>query len=186
MKNAMFLEVLFIFYCLKKECLMNHEYLQELISILYGIEEIEEVDRMFSERFGRPISAWRIFRFLLKIAVEKGEKEYCFNPDAEFVEYSKEDSDSFEDFVTIMLHESTHGVCYFISIGSEKNLAMFYEKDEEAFCWKISQAVCNAIGVSYNKVLADKFYAFHLAVSKGSLEEIEKVNDSLPESCRVF
>jgi hypothetical protein len=157
---------------------MNFDFHSRLVSALYATVSCVELDREFSGRFGREIQAWRLFRYLIRMAVPG---DFCFNPSSETVGVAAKRCDSYEQFVTVTLHEATHGVCHFVAGESESELRDFYEKDEEAFCWKISDIVCVAIGVAYDKKLADNLYAFNVACMRQDYAALEAINAVLPD-----
>lgn len=160
---------------------LNTQFLMQLLGILYNIPEAQEIDRLFSERFGRQVISWRLFRYLIRMSVAT---DFVFNPSDEVVGYAQVDCDSFEQFVTVMLHEATHGVCHFVAGEPESELRRFSSNDEEGFCWKVSEAVCSVIGVAYDKELADNLYAFNLAVVAGDGATLIATNSKLPACAR--
>ena len=161
----------------------NEGYLDRVIEQLYAHNTCESLDKLFSNRFGRPIVAWRLFRYLIRNAVES---DWNWRSDLEQVGYPLTPCSSLDEFATVLFHEATHGCCHFLVGDLVSDERAFVVKDEEKFCWDVSQLVCQELDLTYNRRLAARLYSFHLAVQVADFEEIDRLNTLIPKHARPF
>lgn len=167
----------------------NLLYIEEMILMLYGIASFPEFDAMFSERFGRPVTAWRLFRNIIRRSQE-GEatgEGWLWDPVEECGRFSATPAETLKEFATVALHEATHGVCYFLHDGAtEKDRFLSGGDHEEEFCWRVSRLVCEKIKVAFDRPLVDLLLAFFHATQAQDCEAVCAANEALPNRHRVF
>src|SRR3989344_7653445 len=132
---------------------VNKDYLRRLVGLMYAVQDFPPLDEYGSNIFGRPIKGtWKLFRYITKVAVAD---VWGWGTDRELASYPKKAKvQTFEEFATFMLHEVTHGWCYFLKDDlSLRNYPTGI--DEEQVCWDVSKLACEILGISYQKELAE-------------------------------
>jgi hypothetical protein len=161
---------------------MNQKYLRWLVDKMYAIEDSPVLDEYGSKIFGRPVGGtWRLFRHIARTAVAD---KWGWSSDKEVAKYPKDvEVPTFEEFATFMLHEVSHGWCYFLK---EKPSWQNYPAgaDEEQVCWDVSRLVCGVLGISYQEASAELCYKFHLFVQARDIEGIIRAAEKLPVHSR--
>ncbi len=157
---------------------MNKKHLKRLVKMMYKIDDCPTLDEYGSRIFGRPVrGTWRLFRHIVRMAVAD---TWMWSPEKERASYPKDVTvPAFEDFATIMLHEATHGWCYFhkdnpSSFDYPGNL------NEEVVCWEVSRLVSEFLGIAYRENLAELGYKFYLFTTKKDMKGIRLLMKKLP------
>ena len=151
----------------------NSEYLQRLVDQMYEIDGCRELDEYGTKIFGRPIKgSWILFRYLTRVAVPE---VWMWFPDKEYASYPPDHIPvpSYETFATFMLHEVTHGWCYF-----HKERDQFHYPtgvDEEQVCWDVSALVSKMLGIEYDEAEASQSHQFHKLCQAGDLDGLGKL-----------
>lgn len=163
----------------------NCLYVREMTQKLYELESFFELDALFTEYLGREVKALRLYRYLIRQAQE-GEvagNGWLWQPFDECVNFSATNAEGFNEFVTITAHEATHGVIYFLSDKESDHDRKFdlTEKDEEAFCWKVSRLVCVKLGCVFDEHLAELLFAVHVASNSMDMNAMISAHAALPE-----
>ncbi len=162
---------------------MNRKYKRRLVKAMYKINDFPALDEYGSKIFGRPIEgSWKLFRNIVRMSVadiwrwsdewERASYPYMVNVP------------TFDEFATFLLHEVTHGWCYFLKNNS---LSQDYPTgvDEEQVCWDISKLVCEGLGISYQKELAELSHQFHLyLLAHVNDAELAQLEEKMPEHLR--
>lgn len=161
---------------------MNQEHLHRLVVALYTVQDLPALDEYGSVIFERPVKGtWKLFRHIVKTAV--ADECWRWRPVMEFANYPNSvEVPTFEEFSTFMLHEATHGWCYFLK--SEPSLWNYpIGSDEEEVCWDVSKLVCGILNITYHEDLANLshgFYRYHLAHGD-DVEGIRKIFERMPK-----
>jgi len=139
----------------------NRKHLRRLVKVMYAVPDFPALDEYGSMIFGRPVrGTWKLFRYVARNSV--AADIWIWRHDREEVNYpSKIKVPTFEEFATIMLHEVTHGWCYFLK---DNPLSQNYPTgiDEERVCWDVSKLTCEMLGISYQEDLANLCHQVHL------------------------
>lgn len=162
---------------------MNQKHLRRLVEMMYTVDDCPALDEYGSRIFGRPIKGtWKLFRHITKTAVADVWK---WSPDKEQASYPKKAKvPTFKEFATFMLHETTHGWCYFLKDDSSlRNYPTGV--DEDQVCWDVSKLVCEMLGVSYQKKLANLCYRFHVRTLARDYKELNRILKKLPAHLRT-
>lgn len=160
---------------------MNKEHFQRLVKMMYKIDDCPALDEYGSRIFGRPVrKTWRLLRHLVRKATPDTADTWGWSSENELASYPKDSVvPTFEDFATIMLHEVTHGWCYF----HKDNRSVFDYLDglnEETVCWEVSRMVCERLGIAYQKKWVDLGYEFYLLSKKQDHDGIESLLKTFP------
>lgn len=162
---------------------MNQRHLHRLVKEMYAVQDFPALDEYGSRIFGRPVKGtWKLFRHITRTAVGG---VWRWSSDKELVSYpDKTKVPSFEEFTTFMLHETTHGWCYFLKNDSSSRA---YPRgiDEEWICWDVSKMACEMLGISYEKKLANLCYRFHVRTLNHDTKELCRILKKLPAHLRV-
>ena len=162
---------------------MNQKHLHRLVREMYKVQDFPALDEYGSKIFGRPIrGSWKLFRHITRFAVGGA---WSWSPVKELASYPKRKKVlTFEEFATFMLHETTHGWCYFLKNDS---LSRSYLKgvDEEQVCWDVSEMVCNMLDISYQEKLANLCYRFHVRALTHDTKELCRILKKLPAHLRT-
>ena len=145
--------------------------------MMYKVDDLPELDEYGSRIFEHPIQkSWRLFRYITKMAVPGS---WVWNSDLESVSYpSQAEVPTFEEFMTLMLHESAHGWCHFNKTDpSSKN---YPGLDEEQVCWDVSRLICGRLGINYQEDLASLNHQFHICRQAGDIEGLDRIMKKLP------
>ena len=161
---------------------MNQKHLQRLIGAMYAVQDFPVLDAYGSKIFWRPVrGTWKLFRHIVRTAVAD---VWQWSSCKELASYPKEaEVPVFEEFATLMLHEATHGWCYFLKNDpSPQDYPTGI--DEERVCWDVSKLACEMLGIPYQKELADLSYQFYHSMRAGDTEEVESILEKLPSHLR--
>lgn len=156
---------------------MNQDHLARLIQMMYRLPDCPALDEYGARIFGRPVhGTWKLFRHIARMAIAN---KWMFCPSEEVASYPVVTVPTFEEFATFMLHEVTHGWCYF---HNDQPHSFRYPTgvDEEQVCWDVSKLVCKELGTSYDEKSASMSHQFHLLVQAGDLKGLEKLMAKLP------
>lgn len=157
----------------------NARYISLLVKLLFEIDNLPAMDKYFSKLLGREIKySWKIFRHIAMLAQEGEYWEWI--DDDQFAYFGKLRIPSFAVFSTILLHECTHGMCFFLS---KPNRSRMYKNGvhEEKVCWDISRLVCRKLGIEYARELAALAYKISQQYELGNIEEVAKLVERLPK-----
>ncbi len=161
---------------------MNQEHLHRLVAELYAVQDFPALDEYGSAIFSRPIKGtWKLFRHIVKTAV--ADECWLWCSDKESANYpGNVVVPTFEEFSTFMLHEATHGWCYFLK--DDPSLRNYPTGvDEEGVCWDVSMLVCGVLNIPYHEELASLshgFYLFHLAHGD-DVDGIQEIFERMPK-----
>ena len=164
---------------------MNQKHLHRLIEAMYAVQDFPALDEYGSKIFGRPVrGTWKLFRHIARMAVAD---VWNWSPDKELASYPRETGvPTFEEFATFMLHEATHGWCFFLKDNSTlRNYPTGI--DEEQVCWGISKLTCEMLSISYQEELAElsyQFYCLHL-VRADDTDELLRLVEKMPAHLRT-
>lgn len=157
---------------------MNEKHLRRLVKEMYTIQDFPALDEYGSRIFGRPVKGtWKLFRYITKSAVGgvwnwSSKKELASYPNKVKVK-------NFDEFVTFMIHEVTHGWCYFLR--NDSSLRSYPNGvDEEQICWDVSKMTCKMLGISYQKKLTNLCYRFHVRGIANDTEGRSRIQKKLP------
>ena len=157
---------------------MNQEYLCRLVRAMYVIQDFPALDEYGSRIFGRPIKGtWKLFRHIAKTAVAD---VWEWSDERELASYPSVEVPPFEEFATLILHEVTHGWCFFLK-GNSSLLNYPTGVDEEQVCWDISKLVCEMLDISYQGELAELPYQFYRLWQAEDIDELKRLVEKLPE-----
>lgn len=161
---------------------INQKHLHYLVEAMYAVQDSPALDEYGSKIFGRPVQGtWKLFRYIAKTAVAD---VWRWSPDKELASYPSEVGVStFEEFATFMLHEVTHGWCYFLKINpSSRNYQTGV--DEEQVCWDVSKLMCEMLNISYQKKSANLCHKFHFLAQARDIKGLKRILKKLPaHSC---
>ncbi len=156
----------------------NSEFLQQLVNQMYAVDDCPSLDEYGTKIFGRPINgSWKLFRYLARMAVPE---RWMWFPNEEYASYPPDDVPvpSFGTFATFMLHEVTHGWCYFHKKPGQWNYPTGV--DEEQVCWDVSKLVCQELGITYDEAEANQSHEFHKLMGAGDMDGLEKLIEAMP------
>lgn len=156
---------------------MNQEHLARLVQMMYRLSDCPALDEYGTRIFGRPVhGTWKLFRHIARMAVASS---WRFCPSEELAGYPVVAVPSFEEFATFMLHEVTHGWCYF---HKAQPYQFHYPTgvDEEQVCWDVSRLVCKELGISYDEKSASQSHQFHLLTQAGDMDGLDRLMTELP------
>lgn len=160
---------------------MNQKHLRRLVEAMYAVPDFPALDNYGSRIFGRPVKGtWKLFRHITNTAVAD---IWQWSSDKELASYPKTDVANFEEFATLMLHEVTHGWCYFLKDDpSSRNYPTGI--DEEQVCWDISRLVCEMLAISYQEGLAGLCYRAYLCMKNIDSDGLRRLLEKFPEHLR--
>jgi hypothetical protein len=156
---------------------MNHHHFFRLVQMMYDVPSCPALDKYGTRIFERPIhGTWKLFRHIARTAIAD---TWQWDPQEELAAYPQVDVPTFEEFATFMLHEVTHGWCYF---HNDQPHSFRYPTgiDEEQVCWDVSRLVCAHLGIIYQDESAKRSHRFHQLVQAGDMDELEKLMNELP------
>lgn len=162
---------------------MNQKHLKRLVKAMYAVHDFPALDEYGSRIFGRPVKGtWKLFRYIAKTAIADVWK---WSPGKELVSYpNRAKVPTFQEFATLMLHEVTHGWCYFLKDGS--SLRKYPTGvDEEQVCWDVSRLVCEMLGISYQKKLASLCHQFYVRTLAHDIKGLNRILKKLPAHLRI-
>jgi hypothetical protein len=157
----------------------NTRHIQRLVKLLFKIEDFPAMDRYFSKIFGREIKySWKIFRHIAAFAQEGPEWEW--DNDDQIAYFGETRVPKFAVFSTILLHECTHGMCFFLG---KPNRSRMYPNGvhEEKVCWDISRMICRKLCIEYERELAALAYKIGQLRESGEIEKAIKLAEKLPK-----
>ncbi len=160
---------------------MNQKHLHRLLEAMYAVQDSPTLDEYGSKIFGRPVQGtWKLFRHIARTSVAD---VWRWSPDKELASYPGEvEVPSFEEFATFMLHEVAHGWCYFLK--RDPVMGRYPTGDEEQVCWDVSKLVCEMLGISYQKEVAELSHQFHIQhLAQVSDAELSRLVEKLPAHC---
>lgn len=166
-----------------READMNRKHLRRLVKAMYAVQDSPALDEYGSRIFGRPVrGTWKLFRYITKSAVGK---IWGWNSDKERATYpNKAKVSTFDEFATFMLHEVTHGWCYFLK-NDPSSLNYPTGVDEEEVCWDVSKLVCEMLGISYQEELANLCFQQYVRILARDDEGINRISKKLPAHLRT-
>lgn len=157
---------------------MNQKHLCRLVEAMYTVQDFPALDEYGSKIFGRPVrGTWKLFRYITKSAVGK---IWGWNPEKELATYpNRSRVPTFDEFATFMLHEATHGWCYFLK-DNPSSLNYPTGVDEEKVCWDVSKLACEMLGISYGEKLANLCFEQYACILAHDEEGISQISKKLP------
>ena len=157
---------------------MNRKHKRRLLKMIYKINNCPGLDEYGSRIFNRPVhGTWRLFRHIARMANAStwgwsGKRERASYPGKVMVP-------TFEEFSTLMFHETAHGWCHFLKDGpSLWNYPTGV--DEEQVCWDVSKLACKMSGISYQSELAEMSHQFYRLVQVNDIEGLERLMEKMP------
>lgn len=161
---------------------INQKHLHRLVVAMYAVQDFPALDEYGSKIFGRPIrGTWKLFRYIAKTAVAD---VWRWRPDQEQAAYpGNVEVPTFEEFATFMLHEATHGWCYFLK-NEPDGWLYSTGADEELVCWEVSKLVCEMLNIPYQEEPANLCYQFHLLAQSYDMEGLRQIFEKLPAHSR--
>lgn len=137
---------------------MNRDYLRYLVKAMYAIPDFPALNEYGSKIFGYPVkNTWKLFRHIVKKATEDS---WVWSQERELASYPSVEVPTFEEFATIMLHEATHGWCYFLKDAFSSDYPNGL--NEEQICWNVSKMTCELLHIPYQEELVGWCYQLYL------------------------
>ena len=157
---------------------MNEDHKTRLVKMMYGLQDLPELDEYGTGIFGRTIrGTWPLLRRVAETAVAD---IWTWSPDKKSAGYpANVEVPTFEEFATFMLHESAHGWCYFLKKDPSQRIYVM-GVNEEQVCWDVSRLACQALAIPYRNDLADLCYQFYMLGQSGDLVGLRKVVEKMP------
>jgi len=157
---------------------MNRKHKRRLVKAIYKVNDFPALDEYGTRIFGRPVrGTWRMFRHIARMAAAD---VWGWSDERERASYPyKVDVPTFEEFATFMFHEVAHGWCYFLK---DNPLLWNYPTgvDEDQVCWDISKLVCEMLGISYQKELAELAHQFHRLEQAKDIDGLKRLMEKMP------
>lgn len=157
---------------------MNRKHKRRLVKAMYKVNDFPALDEYGTRIFGRPIrGTWKLFRHIARMATANA---WGWRSDRERASYpGRVNIPTFEEFATFMLHEVTHGWCYFLK--DDPTLKEYPTgADEEQVCWDVSRLVCDMLGISYQENLAKMSHRFYRLWRAKDMEGLERHVEIMP------
>ena len=157
---------------------MKRKHKRRLVKAMYKVQNSPALDEYGSRIFGRPVrGTWKMFRHITRMAAAD---VWGWSNKRELASYpGRVEVPTFDEFATFMLHEVAHGWCYFL-----KDSSSFWDYpkgfNEERVCYDVSKLVCEMLGISYQKELAELAHQFHRLEQAKDIDGLKRLMEKMP------